>query len=900
MDNWDESKRKFIEKLENTNNFFNEIFDKDKNGMVIGLEEAGQLRKLQERNAKILKKLKNKEFTVAVVGLEKAGKSTVGNALIKLIVLPEYTERCTYTTTEIRAGDKDEAIISFYSPDKFNTNFKQMMQVVQYNGEANFITTNLDAFNNYWSAVRNDDSKQMLFNAYDGNTVEDIRSIIKGKDVLRFLLGKHPQTFELGDNSEYARKEMNLYITGIQGYNDDGSVIRSPHPYAVENVVIHSTHLNEMSHIVLYDVPGFDSPTEMHKRQTEEMLSKADAIILVTNVGDRPNLTGTQLNMLRKVRDEDGIKLSEKAFVFGNKLDSAGNEQRARDNMAVLRNEAVNKYQITSSERIVCGSAKAYLEKNEMFSEDELRRGRVNADKTLAEWNMSDGIDELNQKMQQYYDNDRFNVLKKRAEKTLVDTEQFLRKILDKYTPDVLERLENGGEYLLEIKDKLNSFVREASKISSKYQEQIIREKPFSKELIDNIETIYPLMNEFTEMIEDVENEGAIDTAGNYLVTRVNSTVRNRLQTQFMKNIVEKAAGITDQKDEEINDELVTKFLEIIGMSPNSQYREELETSVRELFKSLVIKNGAKCYFNPLVERFSTGLVETLILSPFATEDRYKKVMMSLPELLSLAVYYTMRNIEDTPEISDDPNERLKFFAKILLHEDVEPLVEDYSGNEQLLRSYFEENGHLLTDGTIFSIDDLPLVSWSILLGRAGFNFTELPQKMTRAFEANFYRGNWSQLSKEDRIRLLEKVVTAYCKSGAGNQSTSTVSTNLTQRIKELHELSKKLNTLQTKEDMIELLNADIEILRDVTVNSVIKATGLEIAFIAVVTKNINLIRENLTYNPEGVKKFNDWIQANVRKIKESEFAAIEQDNMNSQARKMIISSIRQALDKLD
>ena len=123
---------------------------------------------------------------------------------------------------------------------------------------------------------------------------------------------------------------------------------------------------------------------------------------------------------------------------------------------------------------------------------------------------------------------------------------------------------------------------------------------------------------------------------------------------------------------------------------------------------------------------------------------------------------------------------------------------------------------------------------------------------------------------------------------------------SLTQQINNLHERSKQIKPLKTKSDMIEILNADISILRDVTVNSVVKATGLEIAFIAVVTKNINLIRENLSENVDGRKKFNSWIKANVKKIKENEFAAIEQDNMNNQTRKMIVNSIRQALDKLD
>ena len=91
-------------KLENTASLFQQLFEKDPHGMIIGYEEREHLKELQRRNEKVLNKLKSREFSVAVVGLEKAGKSTLGNALINAIVLPEYTERCTYTTTEIRAG----------------------------------------------------------------------------------------------------------------------------------------------------------------------------------------------------------------------------------------------------------------------------------------------------------------------------------------------------------------------------------------------------------------------------------------------------------------------------------------------------------------------------------------------------------------------------------------------------------------------------------------------------------------------------------------------------------------------------------------------------------------------------------------------------------------------------
>ena len=110
MDNWDEKRQSFIEWLARQEDFFNELLTKDKDGIVIGFDERGKLESLRKRSSSILQKLRSREFTVAVVGLEKAGKSTLGNALIKSEILPEYTERCTYTTTELRAGERNEAM----------------------------------------------------------------------------------------------------------------------------------------------------------------------------------------------------------------------------------------------------------------------------------------------------------------------------------------------------------------------------------------------------------------------------------------------------------------------------------------------------------------------------------------------------------------------------------------------------------------------------------------------------------------------------------------------------------------------------------------------------------------------------------------------------------------------
>ena len=142
----DFARDQFISKLERTAALFRELFEKDPHGMIIGYEEREHLKELSRRNEKIIGKLKSREFSVAVVGLEKAGKSTLGNALIHAIVLPEYTERCTFTTTEIRAGASDEAEIFFYTREEFNANFQKLLSAIGYSGNADFDSVNLETF----------------------------------------------------------------------------------------------------------------------------------------------------------------------------------------------------------------------------------------------------------------------------------------------------------------------------------------------------------------------------------------------------------------------------------------------------------------------------------------------------------------------------------------------------------------------------------------------------------------------------------------------------------------------------------------------------------------------------------------------------------------------------------
>ncbi|MBQ7594384.1 MAG: dynamin family protein [Synergistaceae bacterium] len=891
MENWAEKRASFIAKLEQHEKFFSEIFTIDKDGIIIGFQERNILYDLRQRNNVILDKLRSRSFTVAVIGLEKAGKSTLSNALIKSEILPEYTERCTYTTTELRAGERNEAEITFYSNEEFTKIFQDMLNSAGYEPPADFRTLTPENFRHYWKTVSSDETKRALYERNNGKTDEDIISILEGSRIISSLLGQPAKKFSW--DSEHGSSDFQLYITGINGYTEDRKLIRTAHPYAVKKVVITSRELGSMSNIILYDVPGFDSPTELHKKQTEEKLREADAIILVLNAGHTPNINSTQLDMLRKVRDIDGIKLSDKTFIFGNKIDTVGNSNLARDNTLTLKNDA-ERYSIAQPERVITGSAKAYLEKLGLLSPDEKERGKINALKNLYRCGISDGINELREAIEIYYDNERFEILQKRAEKVISETIEFLRGILADYTPEVLDSLETGGKYMLELKSKAVIFDRKANEIVNDYTQTISTEKPFSKKLIDSIEVIYPLSENFSDIINDVKSTGIMDADGVVQLSAINSRLREKVHQLFMRNLVSTASVIVNDKQDEIRAQLAAEFLNSMGMDENSDSKAELEESVNKLFDELLIKNGEQCRFNSLIERFASGLVETLILMPFAEYERLEKVRRTLPELFSLALYYSMPSAgENNPEISDVYDEGLKFFGRILAHEQTEEKSEEHeiSGTEEILQKFFADNAEIILKGLRFdNVRIFPFYEWAGLFTNAGVKLNKMPQELESSLENLFYKADWENLTKYER----EQAITEAIKNYLGSSENEISGLNI--KLEEFNRTASNHKAL-SDDEILAILNEDIKILRDLTAKAVIRAIDLERAFISVIVKNVNFIREGITAPGEGSRKFDEWINLNVRKIKEKDFARIERDNRDNQTRKTIAAAIQKILN---
>ena len=184
-------------------------------------------------------------------------------------------------------------------------------------------------------------------------------------------------------------------------------------------------------------------------------------------------------------------------------------------------------------------------------------------------------------------------------------------------------------------------------------------EKPFSNLIKNDVTEIFP--NETVDSLNVLEAENSGKIGGKYALSRIDAIIREKLSFAFQKNIIAKTAAITLEKEEEIYQKLAETLLQSLQIKLNSAYRQELEVSSKNLFKSLLIENGEHCYFNPLIERYMLGLFETLIKSPYASTERLQKLtdVDIMADFQSLAVYYPLENV--TADF-----QQKYFFAKIL------------------------------------------------------------------------------------------------------------------------------------------------------------------------------------------------------------------------------------------
>jgi hypothetical protein len=358
-----------------------------------------------------LARLKKREFRIAVVGLEKAGKSTFINAWLECDLLPAKGGRCTFTTTQIYSVENES---------------EQRLEV-QVKTEEQFVN--------------------LLSELEKVRAVEDLKTIRANETTLR-------QVRSEGDirvpftRLEDIREPLKKYVADEK------------YAHSVLEARLYTNKLAQAEGIVFYDVPGLDSGLAKHVDEAQDMLSDCDAVILVQRF---TSLREKELEIIKFTETGDkNVNVADKLFVFLSRIDSLGSAEALQTHIEEACLDWSKRANLPK-QRILYGSAGAYLilnnlagqqTKSEIGSANEIKN-KLQSLTGISDENAlnqeATGIPTIKNKIFDYINFERVTVLSKRCEtsisKILGSSDEIYQLVRKRYSenPEEAKQFEEDG-----------------------------------------------------------------------------------------------------------------------------------------------------------------------------------------------------------------------------------------------------------------------------------------------------------------------------------------------------------------------------------------------------------------------------------------------------------------------
>lgn len=871
---FDEEKKLLIEQITKRNETIERLINENARVGLLNSEQRNKLSDIQAKNEKFKHKLKSNEFEIAIVGLEKAGKSTFANALIKNNILPSAPERCTFTSTRLVNGE-DKAKVLFYTEEEFENIFLALLQEIEYpinvnnkkqgsseeeielkknmlkkeqknheesknsgladeiklsdisskitklkdeieraensisihnsNQTASFKNLSLNEFEIYFNNL--EEKNPALYKNHVGKTDEEIRDIIKCRNSL--TLTGETKVFK---GEQLRTDEFQTYIKGDNRGKDTSK------PRSVKSIEIESSELKELANAIIYDVPGFDSPTKLHIRQTEERLKAADAIILVTNVGTNPSLQGTTLSVITKNTDEDGIALKEKLFVFGNQLDRVNNEADLTGNTDILIGD-VEKYKIGERKRVFTGSAYQYL-----LNENLIDKSCSDLIHTIPA-----KISEIRQSLIEYYQTERFELLKKKIANNYYALELVLSDVLGTEFNENFSQDSEQAKITKSAYSKIEkNLIWELKKLIDDLKNEIMQEKYFTLKFKDSIHNHHY----FEEVSEaDFERSRILNNdsiRADLQINKINQTMRSALHIKYLEQFTCLIKSMTDHKAKEIEIRLLQIFTQAI-----SGTNLTVITEIEPLCKKYILKvtqdvAHSENSFTYLLERFSRDLFDILLYSPILSQDRTNRYEASKKEYNYLDSYYS-------------------------------------DGKGKLINLVLNQQNEML-----FNLDEM----------------NNIPSLVKNAINRATYISGANTIvdSLNELLVILQNTTSTFSIKD---------DSSVFEKVLELAKPSK------TQEEVLHEINTDIANLRDILEKAVIPASNLELAFLNSIDKQIKrLIAAFEDKESEFSELWDDFSSKIVPIVERGEIERINERIEAHKLKKELRDQIKNILDK--
>lgn len=876
MSNFEEERIKYRDKVSRQKEAVSNLLAlADKHSGLFDYAMVSQLRNSLKKCEKIYRKLDKNEFEIAIVGLEKAGKSTFGNALMENRILPDADKRCTYTSTCIRYGD-DRAVVKFFSAAEMNNTLRRYLKVLGVENPESYT---------YKELSKSDYT--LLFNGLDPRDRERFENTVN-QDILNLLENKNSILSEYVGREDRIFEGEDLYEEEFQKY-----IVSPEVAVAVKEVSIESSKLGKLENAVIYDVPGFDSPTKMHSEQTKERMKEADAIILIASA-EKPSITAPSLDMFQEVVDEDNVSLSDKLFIFGNRADAANT---LGENIETLKDEAIKWNLLKSSqidERLIIGSSKAHLQKIGVVEGNgcisKIEEG-PEGEAYKKVWKHGDGILYTIDKLSEYNENERFPIIKKKIRRNEGELRSLVKELEEKYGDNGFEidystLLSERSNLNREAKDTIkDDLERMREEIRNKYNQESI----LSKRLQDEVSKLFADEEKYAIDQEDIENAQLKVVTGvtsSVNVEAVEERIREAKFSLIYDDFSRSAFSVAQKDHAEYYRRIVECFENALKVNNKGSNYDKLHGIITGFIEKYKKSDEDEFIYQSVIERFVRDVVEVLIRYPYGLEARLNKFVAEAEIFSGLVMFYNPGDANEGYKrqfLSVAPKNQ-PLLLSLVFHDYKE--ADECSGSAM---DYIGGINKALCENT-----EIVQLVFSIIK-RNPVEGADAIRKMSK----EKFRECKSEGEQVRQLVPLLREIKNKMKSEGKNEndnSTKKYDFDFTDR-SEFEKQYKQFfgnQDIRTYDNVIEFFKVDLEILEKFLIHASIPAIKLEKPFVAREVQSINKLLKAV-----NSEEFDKMINDNVRLLLPRACKDSDQAVLNSFANRAAVGEVKKILETL-
>ncbi len=597
MATWLETCAKQLTRLEKTSVLSDKLMTlSNKTGVELSPETLQKLEVEHDRLNRQLERLRANRFEVAVIGLEKAGKSALLNAWLGQEILPSARERCTFTSTEIWSAqtEQDQLLsIQYYSREEIAMLQKQRQDALA-------------------GALLSDKEKKEIQEDFN-DTEKNLNQIY---EFTKLKNGFKQSFLDIGEISELLQSAI---------FKNRAQAL------AIKRIQLKTVRLRSDRDIIFHDVPGFNSGILMHAEQAVDRLRNCDAIIYAKEM-KQPSITGPEKEMLLVADAEDpSLRVSDKVFVVLTQADAMDDQIDFRDTLAKHKTFWAN----VPERRLLPVCARSHLVEFGIPTDDTLRRSKSADDKNkLKKLGIPDGMNALKDAVNFYIDNERSGVLQKRCDSLVNATRQLATEILTKLEPIYGTVAENDRQEDDLLGKEFNQWWgREWQRIKKDFDmwyAESIQGRTEADALGAEHEELAALRSAYDQKIEALlsnlitaqpDELKRIYTAGGTLsmpdAREGNYKIREELFREIQKKFETELTDQLAQALQALIDGIVRKIQELLWETEDVR-RNLLHSHLDEGIEQARIRHG----FQVLFLRFGRVAVEAFIAKPLQARDR--------------------------------------------------------------------------------------------------------------------------------------------------------------------------------------------------------------------------------------------------------------------------------------